>query len=256
MYDYDHWPEYEQEFESEPLENGDGGFEFEARWRGSGEFELVYSREAAIPLHRLPDFTLPVGIAAVIFVLFVLTRSGSQPAIVGPVIEAAAAGLAVVDGPAAAPAASITGPTIALAPPPDPDAFAAPYEDYVLTQGVHGASYGHMAIDLAAGRGATILSPINGVVRDHYTDRYGNPTLVIENERYIVTMLHGIYSVEAGDVVAIGEPVGEESNLGYTTDMRGVPCWQKTGPCGNHTHLNVYDKTLESNVNPLDLIRP
>jgi hypothetical protein len=46
--------------------------------------------------------------------------------------------------------------------------------------------------------------------------------------------------------------VGVESNLGYTTDMAGVPCWGRD--CGYHTHLNVFDKRIGGNVNPLELL--
>ena len=131
--------------------------------------------------------------------------------------------------------------------------IAAPYEDYTLTQGPHGASYDHMAIDMAAGKGAEIRSPINGIVTERYTDEYGNPTLVIENDIYCVTLLHGKYTVSVGDPLQIGQPVGQESNLGYTTDMQGKLCNGRR-KCGYHTHLNIYDKRLQSNVNPLDLI--
>jgi murein DD-endopeptidase MepM/ murein hydrolase activator NlpD len=134
----------------------------------------------------------------------------------------------------------------------DPSAFAAPYKHYQITQGPHGFSYGHMAIDLAAGKGEKVLSPINGLVTELYIDEYGNPTLVIENEVYQVTMLHGDFTVNQGDSVSLGQKVGTESNHGYTTDMQGNPCWGRN--CGYHTHLNVYDKRTGSNVNPLDLI--
>jgi murein DD-endopeptidase MepM/ murein hydrolase activator NlpD len=137
---------------------------------------------------------------------------------------------------------------------PDVNAVAAPYSEYILTQGPHGASYGHMAIDLTAGKGAAVLSPINGTVTDQYIDQWGNPTLVIENDRYRVLLLHGKYSVGVGDVLHIGDQVGVESNQGYTVDFQGVPCYNRD--CGYHTHLNIYDKTLESNVNPLELISP
>lgn len=136
--------------------------------------------------------------------------------------------------------------------PANARAFAAPYKKYTLTQGPHGYSYGHMAIDIAAGEGAAILSPINGKVTDRYIDQYGNPTLVIENKNYRVTMLHGDYTVDVGDGVKLGQKVGKESNQGYTTDMAGVPCAGRN--CGYHTHLNVFDKRVGANVNPLDLI--
>jgi murein DD-endopeptidase MepM/ murein hydrolase activator NlpD len=134
----------------------------------------------------------------------------------------------------------------------DPADFAAPYKDYKITQGPHGFSYGHMAIDIAAGRGEKVFSPINGSVTELYVDEYGNPTLVIENEIFRVTMLHGDFTVNQGDQVELGQKVGTESNHGYTTDMQGNPCWGRN--CGYHTHLNVYDKRAGTNVNPLDLI--
>jgi murein DD-endopeptidase MepM/ murein hydrolase activator NlpD len=109
-----------------------------------------------------------------------------------------------------------------------------------------------MAIDIAAGKGATVRSPINGSVTELYVDQYGNPTLVIENEYYQVTMLHGDYTVNPGDPVTEGQPVGTESNHGYTTDMQGNLCRGRN--CGYHTHLNVFDKRTGTNVNPLDLI--
>lgn len=134
----------------------------------------------------------------------------------------------------------------------DPSIVAAPYDDYALTQGVHGSSYGHMAIDIAAGKNAIIKSPIAGFVSDLYTDQYGNPTLVIENEVYRVTMLHGKYKVEIGDQLELGQMVGRESNMGYTIDYSGRSCQNRD--CGYHTHLNIFDKRIGSNVNPLDLL--
>jgi murein DD-endopeptidase MepM/ murein hydrolase activator NlpD len=143
--------------------------------------------------------------------------------------------------------------SVSIQPQPyDPEAFDAPYTDYVITQGLHGYSYGHMAIDIAGGKGAQILAPISGTITDISVDRYGNTTLVIENEIYRVTFLHGDYDVDIDDWVIIGDPVGRESNHGYTTDMQGRPCAGRD--CGYHSHLNVYDKRLNLNVNPLDLL--
>ena len=136
--------------------------------------------------------------------------------------------------------------------PAGDSAFAAPYKKYTITQGLHGFSYGHAAIDIAAGQGTKILSPINGEVTALYIDQYGNPTLVIENDIYQVTMMHGEYTVHVGDKVKLGQKVGRESNLGYTTDMSGQPCAGRN--CGYHTHLNVFDKQIGENVNPLELI--
>lgn len=136
----------------------------------------------------------------------------------------------------------------------DPTLVIAPYlTEYWITQGVHGTSYGHAAIDLAAGEGTTIASPINGIVAGNYIDQYGNTTLLIENELYLVTLLHGLYTALEGEKVRIGQSVGTESNIGYTMDMQGNLCWNRD--CGYHTHLNIFDKQLQQNVNPLDLIK-
>lgn len=147
-----------------------------------------------------------------------------------------------------------------LQPPPAPTedvaqaAIIAPYDNYILTQGIHGQSYGHYAIDIAAGKGTTILSPINGTVTQSYFDEWGNPTLVIENDYYQVMMLHGLYTVQIGTPLRLGQPVGTESNMGYTMDMLGRLCTNRD--CGYHTHLNIFDKRIAANVNPLDRINP
>ncbi|MCA9925829.1 MAG: M23 family metallopeptidase, partial [Anaerolineales bacterium] len=119
----------------------------------------------------------------------------------------------------------------------DASSIVAPYANYVLTQGPHGSSYGHMAIDLTAGNGATILSPIDGVVTGYHVDEYKNTVLVIENEVYQITLMHGNYAVAVGDDVRQGQSVGTESNNGYTMDMNGNLCYERD--CGYHTHLNV-----------------
>jgi murein DD-endopeptidase MepM/ murein hydrolase activator NlpD len=130
--------------------------------------------------------------------------------------------------------------------------ISAPYDTFTLTQGLHGFSYGHMAVDISAGKGAIIKSPIEGYVSDLYTDQYGNPTLVIENEHFRVTMLHGKYKVAIGDQIAWGQMVGRESNLGLTTDMQGRSCRNRA--CGYHTHLNIFNKQLGENINPLEVM--
>ncbi len=152
-------------------------------------------------------------------------------------------------GPATLQAAPANGEPTSSA---DPRAFASPYEKFSLTQGIHGMDYGHLAVDIAAGKGAAIKAPINGVITAFYTDEWGNSTLVVENEVYQVTFLHGLYTVSQGDIVEIGDLLGTESNQGYTLDAYGRSC--RNRDCGYHTHLNVYDKTLGENVNPLNLI--
>jgi murein DD-endopeptidase MepM/ murein hydrolase activator NlpD len=130
----------------------------------------------------------------------------------------------------------------------DADAIAAPYAHFIITQGLHGAEYGHLAIDMSAGKGAAIKSPINGTVTNLYIDDWGNPSLMIENDHYAVELLHGLFSVKIGDIVRIGQPIGKESNQGNTFDELGRPCAGRD--CGYHTHINVYDKRLGTNVNP------
>ncbi len=137
-------------------------------------------------------------------------------------------------------------------PSSDPAEIRPPYDDYVITQGPHGESYGHLAIDLTAGKGASIYSPISGDVSALYIDEYGNPTLIIENEVWQVTLLHGDYTVSAGEQVSIGQVIGYESNHGYTVDWRGRSC--RGRDCGYHIHLNLFDKRAGRNVNPLEVL--
>ena len=55
-----------------------------------------------------------------------------------------------------------------------------------------------------------------------------------------------------GEALGAGQPIGTESNIGYTLDMAGNLCAGRD--CGYHTHLNVYDKRLGMNIDPLSLI--
>lgn len=140
-----------------------------------------------------------------------------------------------------------------LAPlPPSTVTVIAPYDQYILTQGLHGMSYGHMAIDIAAGKGTPIKSPINGRVSEYFIDDIGNPTIIIENDHYKVTLLHGIYTAKSGDILNIGDEIGTESNQGNTRDMQGRSC--RGRDCGYHTHLNIFDKIAQSNIDPLTVI--
>lgn len=182
--------------------------------------------------------------------LNVLSDAGSSTS-VSPVSAAEAA-------PPATQVASLGVSTLVNQPLPDgPDnaqaaAFGQPYDSYILTQGLHGFSYGHMAIDISAGKGASIKSPIQGVVTELYIDQWGNTTLVIENEVYRVTFMHGLYTVKIGDALAMGQAIGTESNQGYTLDAAGRSCAGRD--CGYHSHLNVFDKRIGANVSPLELL--
>ncbi len=158
-------------------------------------------------------------------------------------------------------AATLQAGSIAPTPAPDaaatPDlswslATALPYDEYFLTQGLHGESYGHLAIDIAAGNGSIIKSIVNGTVTATGYDQWGNTFIQIENDVFVVLYLHGVYTLVAGDPVTAGQPIGTESNIGYTLDMAGNLCAGRD--CGYHTHLNVFDKRLGINIDPRGLI--
>ena len=194
-------------------------------------------------------------LVAVIFVFYMLYNILQDVHSSMPGAVAVASGL---ESPLAASFSAAGADDLAIAPQEaglqglDIDALAPPYEGYyAVTQGPHGFSYGHAAIDLSAGKGAILLSPVNGIVTQLYTDDLGNTTLVIENDHYQATMLHGIYTVTVGDIVKLGQPVGQESNQGNTVDALGNSC--RGRDCGYHVHLNVYDKILGANINPLQL---
>ena len=133
-------------------------------------------------------------------------------------------------------------------------AIAMPYDTYFLTQGLHGESYGHLAIDIAAGNGSTIYAIINGTVTGTGYDQWSNTFIQIENDVYTVLYMHGVYGLAVGDAVTAGQVIGTESNIGYTLDSYGNVCGYTGRDCGYHTHLNVFDKRLGLNIDPLTLI--
>ena len=133
-------------------------------------------------------------------------------------------------------------------------AISVPYDTYFLTQGLHGESYGHLAIDIAAGNGSTLYSIINGTVTGTGYDQWNNTFIQIENDVYTVLYMHGVYGLAVGDAVTAGQVIGTESNIGYTLDSYGNVCGYTGRDCGYHTHLNVFDKRLGLNIDPLTLI--
>ena len=241
VYDPDEYLSYEEDGWAH-----EDGWEYEEEW--AYEEELIYDdepllffEETAYPPQSGQSAMRPelLIIPAVLLTLLLLLFLGQ-----GISISAAGEQVAAVET-AVSPDISFIGGASS--------SFIAPYDDYVLTQGLHGYSYGHMAIDLAAGVGATIKAPITGEITELYTDAYNNPTLVIENDRYKVMFLHGNYTAVLGQTFKQGDAIGAEGNNGYTMDSAGNLCYGRAG-CGYHTHLNVFDKQLGQNVNPLDLI--
>ncbi len=191
----------------------------------------------------------PVELAAILLALFIAAALGwGALGLYGKTSAPSAARPAATSVDRNESSDAVPGPPLLL----PPEEIIAPYDQYVLTQGIHGLSYGHMAIDIAAGKGSLIKSPISGRVSNFFIDGVGNPTLVLENDHYIVTLLHGIYTVRPGDVLSIGDKIGTESNQGNTRDMQGHSCRDRD--CGYHTHLNIFDKTTQTNIDPLTVI--
>ena len=113
-----------------------------------------------------------------------------------------------------------------------------PYEEFTGSQDIHGCGYGHAAVDIVGVNDKTILSPINGRVIKNGYDGIGNTVLVIENEQYTITMLHGVYEVEGA--VSRGQRVGVEASIGNSYSP--------------HTHLSIYDRTIGKNVPPYSVM--
>ena len=141
-------------------------------------------------LKKLDPMTL-VGLAVLlIFVAGLFRNSATRvaadavPEVVDPAAVAAAA-TAAADAqaslPESAPPAEDPAAADALA---RNTAISVPYDTYFLTQGLHGESYGHLAIDIAAGNGSTIYSILNGTVTCTGYDQWNNTYIQIENDGY------------------------------------------------------------------------
>lgn len=121
----------------------------------------------------------------------------------------------------------------------DKNTWGPIYRTGRITQGIHGQSYGHYAIDIAAGYGQPIFAPCNCCISERFIDGYNNPVLVLSNNRWRVTLLHGDYFGQVGDCYQVGEAVGTEAGHGYST--------------GPHTHISVFDRARGQNVDPREL---
>ncbi|MBK7897573.1 MAG: M23 family metallopeptidase [Candidatus Promineifilaceae bacterium] len=113
-------------------------------------------------------------------------------------------------------------------------------ESPTLTQDVHGCSYSLPGIDISSSnRSAVLQAPMPGEVTT-YTDQWYNSTIRIENDEWIVWLLHPrSYFVEEG-TVARGQAVGVMGAVGYAT--------------GPHVHYTIYDKVNETFVDPLTFL--
>ncbi len=144
-------------------------FEFQAE---------VYAGRQSAPLLNF-DGMLLVAVGLVAFMLFNILRDRVQTAMKLPQSQASVAlasapvastnqsgaGAALPQVMEAAAPAGVgsyvvqSTASLAMFTSEEMELVAAPYSQYTLTQGVHGASYGHAAIDLSAGKGEPVTLP-------------------------------------------------------------------------------------------------
>jgi murein DD-endopeptidase MepM/ murein hydrolase activator NlpD len=135
------------------------------------------------------------------------------------------------------------------------DEWIVPYVPgtFWVNGGVHADPWGGKAVDVAGGANTLIIAPITGVVTENTIDPNGSSVLFIESDEYKAVLLHGLWSVQVGDVVSIGDEIGTEGNLGYTFKMDGTKCGTGSD-CGYHTHFNLVDKTTGESVDVMSTI--
>lgn len=109
-------------------------------------------------------------------------------------------------------------------------------ESPILTQDIHGCSYSLPGLDISSSnRSAILQAPMPGEVTT-YTDQWYNSTIRIENDEWIVWLLHPrSYFVKEGSVTR-GQAVGIMGAVGYAT--------------GPHVHYTIYDKINETFIDP------
>lgn len=105
-----------------------------------------------------------------------------------------------------------------------------------LTQDVHGCAYSLPGVDISSDNSRSLLqAPMPGELTT-YTDRWRNSTIRIENDEWIVWLLHPRSYLVAEGNVSKGQPVGVMGAVGYAT--------------GPHVHYTIYDKVTDSFVDP------
>ena len=114
-----------------------------------------------------------------------------------------------------------------------------------ITDGCHPDGWGDFvggypstcAIDLSAGCGASIISPISGDMVAYADDglRIGNTAAIIKGSRYTAFLLHGDY-VASGPIQQ-GGLIGHEASHGNSF--------------GCHTHISIFDHIEKKWVNPI-----
>ncbi len=113
-------------------------------------------------------------------------------------------------------------------------------ESPLLTQPIHGCAYGLAGVDISSRNPRSLLlAPMPGRLTT-YTDQWQNTTIRLENDEWIVWLLHPrSYRLREGEVKR-GDVLGVMGAIGYAT--------------GPHVHYAVYDRLLDAFVNPLDLL--
>lgn len=106
----------------------------------------------------------------------------------------------------------------------------------ILTQDIHGCSYALPGIDVtSSNRTAVLQAPMPGDLTT-FTDQWYNSTIRIENDEWIVVMLHPRSYLVPEGYVRRGDPVGIMGAVGNAT--------------GPHVHYTIYDKVSETFVDP------
>lgn len=113
-------------------------------------------------------------------------------------------------------------------------------ESPLLTQDVHGCSYNLPGVDISSSNSTAVLqAPISGELTT-YTDQWLNSTIRIENDEWIIWLLHPrTYFMKEGHVKK-GQAVGVMGAVGIAT--------------GPHVHYTIFDKTNDTFVDPRGFI--
>jgi hypothetical protein len=110
-------------------------------------------------------------------------------------------------------------------------------ETPVLTQDIHGCSYALPGLDISSNTNqmAILQAPMPGEVTT-YTDQWYNSTIRIENDDWIVILLHPRSYLISEGRVRRGQAVGIMGAVGNAT--------------GPHVHYSIYDKNQQAFVDP------
>ena len=135
-----------------------------------------------------------------------------------------------------------------------------PDDNFIISQEVHGESYGHLAVDLSAGRGYPILAVSDGYITGGgidtngvaLLDQWGNTYAELSAGNIYFQFLHGDFIVRVGQTVRQGEIIGYESNRGITYDENHKEC-QGSTDCGSHTHWAAFDAVTGAPIYPGNL---